>query len=325
MRVAILDDYLGIALKAADWSVLPHGTDLRQFTDHLTDEDAVVERLRDFDVVVGIRERTPFTASLLRRLPNLKHLVAGSLRHSHAFDAQAARELGIVVSGTESHGGAVLELTWGLIFAVMRHVPEEDRAIREGRWQVTVGRTVGGKTMGIVGLGRLGARMAKLAQAFGMDVIAWSSNLRPERAAEVGDVRAVTKEELFRHSDVITVQLALSDRTRGIVGAEELALMKPTAYIVNTARGPIIDEAALIVAIRNGTIAGAALDVFDTEPLPLDHPFRSLPNTVLAPHNGSNAYYKWETYYGCAVENIKAWADGKPIRTEANPRPGGEI
>lgn len=316
MRVAIIDDYLGIALDMADWGSLPPGTDIQRFTDHLTSEDALVDRLKDFDVIVAMRERTPFTASLFARLPKLKLLVAGSL-HSRAVDWDAARARGIVVSGTDSHGDAVIELTWGLIFAVMRHIPEEDRAIREGRWQVTVGRTLGGKTLGVVGLGRLGARMATIGRAFGMEVIAWSSNLTPERAKEVG-ARAVSKEELFRRADVVTVMLALGERTRGIIGAKEFALMKREAYLVNTARGPIVDEKALIAALENRLIAGAGLDVFDVEPLPADHPFKRLPNTVLAPHNGHNADYKWRTYYQSAVENIKAWLDGKPIRVR-NP------
>lgn len=312
VRIAIIDDYLGIAFKMAEWDSLPQGTQVQHFTDRVTGEDVLSRRLRDFDVIVAMRERTHFTASLFASLPNLKLLVAGSL-HSLAVDWAAARQRGIVVSGTESHGDAVIELTWGLIFAVVRHIPGEDKALREGRWQTTVGRTLGGKTLGVVGLGRLGSRMARLGRAFDMEVIAWSPNLTAARAAEVG-AKAVSKEELFQCADVVSVMLALSERTRGIIGAKEFALMKRDACFINTARGGLIDEPALIAALERQLIAGAGLDVFDVEPLPADHPFKRLSNTVLSPHNGSNADYKWRMYYQGAVENIKAWLQGSPIR-----------
>jgi phosphoglycerate dehydrogenase-like enzyme len=307
-RVAVLDDYQGVALGCADWSRL----EVEVFPDHLADDDALVERLAPFDAVVAMRERTPFTRARLERLPNLRLLVTTGMRNA-SIDLDAAREHGVIVSGTGSLGPPTAELAWALILALTRHVPAEDRAMREGGWQHTIGPELAGHRLGIVGLGRLGARMAAIGRAFEMEPVAWSQNLTAERAAEAG-AELVGKEELFSTADVVTIHLVLSDRTRGLVGAPELALMRPTAYLVNTSRGPIVDEGALLDALHGGRIAGAALDVYDTEPLPADHPLRRAPNTVLTPHIGYVTTGTYEVFYREAVEDIDRWLAGAPIR-----------
>jgi phosphoglycerate dehydrogenase-like enzyme len=307
-RVAVLDDYQGVALGCADWSEL----EVEVFPDHLADDDAVIERLAPFDVVVAMRERTPFSRTRLERLPNLRLLVTTGMRNA-SIDLGAARELGITVCGTGSLGPPTAELAWALILAVTRHVAEEDAAMRAGGWQHTIGPELAGHRLGIVGLGRLGARMATIARAFEMEPVAWSQNLTAERAAEAG-AELVTKEELFATADVVTIHLVLSHRTRGLVGAPELARMKPTAYLVNTSRGPIVDEAALLDALRAGRIAGAGLDVYATEPLPADHPLRGAPNTVLTPHIGYVTTGTYEVFYGDAVEDVARWLAGDPVR-----------
>jgi len=312
-RIAVLDDYQSVASTYADWSRLPEPVEVVEFADHVADEDALVARLQPFDVVVAMRERTPFPREVLERLPDLKLLVTTGMRNK-SIDVEAAVERGIVVTGTGIPGTATAELTWGLILAVLRHIPQEDAAVRAGGWQHTLGGDLAGARLGVVGLGRLGSQVAKVGQAFGMDVVAWSQNLTDERAAEHG-VRRVEREELFATSDVVTVHLLWSKRTRGLIGADDFARMKPTAIFVNTSRGPIVQEQALIDAVRNGTIAGAGLDVYDREPLPPDHPIRTLPRTVLTPHLGYVTRGTYEVFYGEAVEDVAAWMRGEPIRT----------
>jgi phosphoglycerate dehydrogenase-like enzyme len=312
-RIAVLDDYQSVASTYADWSRLPEPVEVVEFADHVADEDALVARLAPFDVVVAMRERTPLPRSVLERLPNLRLLVTTGMRNK-SIDVEAAVERGIVVSGTGSPSTATAELTWGLILAVLRSIPQEDAALRVGGWQHTLGGDLAGARLGVVGLGRLGSQVARVGQAFGMDVVAWSQNLTDERAAEHG-VRRVGREELFATSDVVTVHLLWSRRTRGLIGADDFTRMKPTAIFINTSRGPIVQEQALIECLRTGTIAGAGIDVYDQEPLPPDHPMRTLPRTVLTPHLGYVTRGTYEVFYGEAVEDVAAWMSGAPIRT----------
>ena len=310
-RVAILDDYQAVALRLADWGSLP--ADVEVFRDHVADEAGVAARLADFDVVVAMRERTPFTRSLLARLPRLRLLVTTGMRNA-SIDLRAAAERGIRVCGTAGLPSPTAELTWALILALVRHVPREDRATRDGRWQETLGTTLSGKTLGVLGLGQLGSRVARVGRAFEMDVLAWSQNLTAERAAAAGATLAGSKDEVLARADVVTIHLVLGERTRGLLGARELALMRPTAYLVNTSRGPIVDEPALIAALRAGTIAGAGLDVYDEEPLPPDHPLRRLPNTVITPHLGYVTEETYRIFYPQAVEDVRAFLAGAPVR-----------
>jgi len=311
-RVAILDDYQDVAGRMADWASLPAGTDLVVFRDHLADVEPLAKRLADFEVVIAMRERTPFPRALLERLPKLKLLITTGMRNA-SIDVSAAVARGVVVCGTAGLPYPTAELTWGLILALFRQIPGEDRATREGRWQVSCGLGLNGKTLGVLGLGGLGSRVAKVGRAFEMEVIAWSQNLTAARAAEVG-ATLVGKDELLARSDVLSVHLVLGDRTRGLLGARELSQMKRTAYLVNTSRGPIVDEAALVAALRARTIAGAGVDVYDEEPLPLDHPLRSLPNTVITPHLGYVTEETYRIFYGHALEDVKAWLAGQPVR-----------
>lgn len=311
-RIAVLDDYQSVAARFADWSGVARSVDVAEFHDHLDDEDALVERLAPFDVVVVMRERTPFPRALLERLPNLRLLVTTGSRNA-SIDVVAATERGVTVCGTASHASGPVELTWALILAAARHLPQEDASVRRAGWQETVGTDLAGATLGVLGLGRLGERVGRIGQAFGMDVVAWSQHLTDERAAEVG-VRRVTKDELFATADVLTVHLVLSDRTRGLVGRDELARMKHSALLVNTSRGPIVDEPALVEALTGGTIGGAALDVFDREPLPQDHPLRAAPRTVLTPHLGYVTEKTYEVFYREAVEDVAAYLAGQPVR-----------
>ena len=311
-RVAILDDYQGVARRMADWASLPAGTEVVVFADHLNDVGAVAARLADFDAAVAMRERTAFPRALLERLPKLKLLVTTGMRNA-SIDVAAAVERGVVVCGTSGLPYPTAELTWGLILALFRRIPVEDRATREGRWQVSCGLGLNGKTLGVVGLGGLGSRVAKVGRAFEMDVIAWSPNLTAARAAEIGAI-LVTKDELLARSDVVSIHLVLGERSRGLIGARELSQMKRTAYLINTSRGPIVDEAALVAALRAGTIAGAGLDVYDDEPLPLGHPLRDLPNTVITPHLGYVTEEGYRIFYGHALEDVKAWLAGQPVR-----------
>jgi phosphoglycerate dehydrogenase-like enzyme len=307
VKIAILDDYQGVALEMADWSPLDGRAEITVFRDHVSEAAALVARLAPFDVVCVMRERTPLTRDILERLPRLR-LIASTGAVNASIDVEAARERGIALAhtGYSSHGA--LELTWALILAAVRRIPEEVASFRAGGWQVALGGDLSRRTLGIVGLGRIGSAGARIAAAFGMDVIAWSPNLTREKAEAAG-ARFVTKDELFAQADIVTVHMVLSKRSRGIVGAAELALMKPTAWLVNTSRGPLVDEAALTDALRNERIAGAALDVFAIEPLPADHPLRKLPNVVATSHVGFVTRETYEIFYGDTVRNIVDWLD----------------
>ena len=312
MRVALLDDYQDAGRAAGDWASLPAGTEVVAFHDHLSDEAAIAERLRDFEVIVGMRERTAFPRSLLARLPNLKLLITTGGRNA-SFDVAAANEQGVVVCGTGGVGTPTAELAWGLLLDLARHITAEDRAIREGRWQTTLGSGMSGRTLGIVGLGNLGTQVANVGRTFGMNIVAWSPNLTVERATE-RNATLVTKDELFQRSDYISVHMVLSDRSRGLIDEHAIAQMKPTAFFVNTSRGPIVDEAALAKALREKRIAGAGIDVFEVEPLPADSPFRGLDNVILTPHLGYVTVEGYNVFYRDAVEDIRAFLDGNPVR-----------
>jgi phosphoglycerate dehydrogenase-like enzyme len=316
-NVAILDDYQGVALDMADWASLGGGVRVQAFRDHLTGERALIDRLEPFEVIVAMRERTPFPKSLVDRLPRLRLLVTTGMRNA-SIDVGAATELGLTVCGTEGLGYPTAELTWGLILAWARRIPHEDRITRQGRWQTSVGVGLRGKILGVIGLGRLGSQVGAIGRAFGMSVLGWSQNLTAERAAACGATLAA-KDDLLAQSDVVTIHLQLSERTRGLVGAKELGSMKPGALLVNTSRGPIVDERALIAALEQHTIAGAALDVFDEEPLPPDHPFRRLENTVITPHLGYVTLETYQVFYRDAVEDVRAFLNGHPVRV-LNPQ-----
>jgi phosphoglycerate dehydrogenase-like enzyme len=307
-RIAVLDDYQRVAHRFAEWSTLADH-EVTFFHEPLA-EPAVT--LEPFGTVCAMRERTPFPADLFARLPNLRLLVTSGRRNA-AIDMDAAARHGVTVCGTDAPGASTAELTWALILALARKIPEEDRHMREGGWQLTVGVGLAGKTLGIVGLGRLGSAVARVGAAFGMRLVAWSENLTAERAAECG-AEPVTKDELLRTADIVTVHLVLSDRTRGLIGDRELALMKPTALLVNTSRGPIVDETALLAALEEGRIGGAGLDVYDREPLPADHPLRRAPRTVLTPHLGYVTEETYRIFYGQTVEDVEAFLAGAPVR-----------
>lgn len=311
-RIAVLDDYQSAAATFADWSALDEPVEVLEFRDHVADENVLAELLGPFDVVVAMRERTPFPRTLLERLPNLRLLVTTGMRNK-SIDVEAATERGVTVCGTGSPATATVELTWALILATLRNLPQEDASVRAGGWQETVGGDLAGARLGVVGLGRLGSKVAQIGGAFGMDVVAWSQNLTDERAAEVG-VRRVERDELFATSDVVTIHLLLSKRTRGLIGADDLALMKHTAVLVNTSRGPIVEQQALLDALQSDRIAGAGIDVYDEEPLPAGHPMRSAPRTVLTPHLGYVTRSTYEVYYREAVEDVAAFLAGAPIR-----------
>jgi phosphoglycerate dehydrogenase-like enzyme len=310
LRIAILDDYQHAALTSADWDRLD--AEVSVFHSHIPDTGDLVAELRPFDVIVAMRERTPFTSERIGLLPQLRLLVTTGMRNA-SIDVAAANAAGITVCGTRGTAGATPELTWALILSLVRHVPAEDRAVREGGWQHTLGFGLNGRTLGVVGFGNIGKRVAAIGQAFGMEVIAWSQHLSAAVAAEHG-VTAVAKDELFATADVITVHYKLSDRSAGLVGERQLGLMKPTAFIVNTSRGPIVDSDALLEALSSGAIAGAALDVYDEEPLPGGHPLRSASRTVLTPHLGYVTDDGYRMFYGDAVEDIAAFAAGRPVR-----------
>jgi phosphoglycerate dehydrogenase-like enzyme len=311
-RLAILDDYQGVALALGPWDRLPPGLAVTVFRDTLKDAEALAERLAPFDALVIMRERTPFPRALLERLPRLRLLVTTGARN-RAVDLAACAERGITVCGTPSVAHPTVDLAWGLILSLMRRIPEQQQALREGRWQVALGGTLEGRTLGVIGLGNLGSRVAKLGQAFGMRVLAWSANLTAERAAASGAER-VEKVVLLAESDVVTLHLVLSERSRGVIGAADLACMKPGAVLVNTSRGPLVDQDALIAALREGRLAGAGLDVFEEEPLPPDAPILSAPNTVLTPHLGYVTEENYRAYFGGAVEAVLAYLAGTPIR-----------
>jgi phosphoglycerate dehydrogenase-like enzyme len=309
----VLDDYQGVALQMADWSAVAQRAHIDVFRDHLSEPQAVAQRLLPYDVVCVMRERTPLRRELLEQLPNLK-LIASTAGGNASIDVQAAAGRGIKVVHTGYASTPTVELTWALILASARHITQESAALRAGGWQNTIGEDLAKKTLGIIGLGRLGSLVAKVALAFDMHVIAWSQNLTAERAAAAG-VSLVTKEQLLRQADFVSIHLVLSARTRGLIGAAEFALMKPSARLVNTSRGPIVDESALIDALAAGRIAGAAIDVFDVEPLPPGHPFRALPNVLATPHIGYVSRALYETFYRDTVANITAWLDTHPPDT----------
>ena len=322
LKIAILDDYARVALQSADWSRLEGKAEITVFDRHLSEDEAARE-LAPFDVLCTIRERMALPRTLIERLPNLKLITIVGMRLTN-LDLDAATRRGVIVahSGARLAGGANIaaatpELTWGLLIATVRHLAAQDRRMRAGLWQNQVGVILAGRTLGLLGLGRIGKRMAAYAKAFDMQVIAWSQNLTAEAAEAVG-VRRVEKDELFAKADVVSIHLVLSERTRGLVTARELGLMKPAAYLINTSRGPIVVEADLIAALRSGTIAGAGLDVFDAEPPPADHPFRSMDNVTLTPHLGYATAETLAAFYADSLEAIEAFADGAPIRV-SNP------
>jgi phosphoglycerate dehydrogenase-like enzyme len=312
VQVAVLDDYQEVARELGPWEALDGAAEVTFFHDHIANPGVLRDLLEPYEVIVAMRERTPFTAERLASLPRLRLLVTTGMGNA-AIDMDAARAQDVVVTGTDSLPSPTAELTWGLIIALTRNLCEEDRRLREGGWQSTIGPELAGRTLGILGLGRLGRRMATIARAFEMEPIAWSQNLTVASAAEVG-VEAVERDELFARADVLTIHMQLSDRTRGLVGARELALMKPDAVLVNTSRGPIVDGDALLAVLHAGAIAGAALDVYDREPLPVDHPLRSAPRTLLSPHLGYVTTGTYEVFFRGAVEDIEAWLAGSPVR-----------
>jgi phosphoglycerate dehydrogenase-like enzyme len=308
-KIAVLDDYQSVALKMADWSAVTARAHVDVFSDHLADADLLAERLLPYDVICVMRERTPLRAALIERLPNLK-LIASTGPRNASIDLKAAAARGISVVHTGYFGSPTVELAWALILAGARHIVAEAAAVRSGGWQHSIGDDLSGKTLGIIGLGNLGSQVAKIGLAFGMSVIAWSQNLTAEKCAAAG-ATLVSKEELLRQADIVSVHLVLSERTRGLIGAGELALMKRSARLVNTSRGPIVVEAALIAALKAGQIAGAAIDVYDVEPLPVDHPYRNLDNLLATPHIGYVSRGLYERFYRDTVSNIIAWLDAK--------------
>jgi phosphoglycerate dehydrogenase-like enzyme len=310
MKIAVLDDYQGVALKLADWSEVAKRAQLDVFGDHLGDPGEVRKRLLPYDIVCVMRERTPLRRALIEQLPNLK-LIASTGPRNASVDLDAAAERGIKVVHTGYFGSPTVELTWALILAGARNIVAEAAAVRGGGWQHSVGDDLSGRTLGLIGLGNLGSKVAAIGLAFGMQAIAWSQNLTAEKAAVFG-VDFVSKEELLRRSDVVSIHLVLSERSRGLIGAAELSLMKPTARLVNTSRGPIVAEAALIAALNAGQIAGAAIDVYDTEPLPADHPYRKIPNLLATPHIGYVSRALYERFYRDTVSNILTWLDAHP-------------
>jgi phosphoglycerate dehydrogenase-like enzyme len=310
MRVAVLDDYQEVAASYADWETL--GAEVGFFSDHLSDHRALVDRLVGFDVIVAMRERTPFRRPLLEMLPNLGLLVTTGMKNA-SIDVKAANDLGVTVCGTNSPGVATAELAFGMVIAMSRSLVTETGAVANGGWQQRVGRDLRGSMLGIMGLGKLGAEMARYGRAFGMDVIAWSQNLTTERAVEVG-ARAVTKEVLLAEADFVSIHLRLSDRTRGLLGKADLNRMKPTAYLINTSRGEIVDTAALLTTLDSGALAGAGIDVFDVEPLPPDDRRRTHPKILATPHIGYVTDATYRVFYAEAVEDVAAWQAGAPIR-----------
>ncbi|ETR78810.1 2-hydroxyacid dehydrogenase [Afipia sp. P52-10] len=313
LRCAILDDYQNVALTLADWTPLRGKVDITVFNDHLGAPDNVIKALADFDIICAMRERTPFRREIVEALPKLKLLLTSGARNA-SFDMEALKEKGIVVCGTGSFGNPTAGIAIGLMLELTRRIGFENARMKAGeKWQITLGQDVEGKTMGIIGLGKLGTRVAGIAKALGMTVNAWSQNLTKERCAEAG-VGYLPKEELMATSDVISIHVILSARSRGLVSREDLARMKPSSYLINTARGPIVDEDALLDALRAKRIAGAGLDTYSIEPLPVDHPFRKLDNVVLTPHLGYATEQGYRRYYSDMVEDILGWLDGKPVR-----------
>lgn len=312
VQIAVIDDWQNVASGVVDWSALASVGQVHFLHDYPADTATMVERLQAFDVICVMRERSSFDQALLQSLPKLKLLVTGGMRNA-AIDIAAAKAQGIQVCGTDSYKQAAPELTWALIMASTRNLLAEANSLRAGGWQVGLGGDLYGKTLGVLGLGSIGQKVAQFGQAFGMRVIAWSENLTPERAAEAG-VSCVSKRELFEQADILSVHLVLSERSRGLVDAQALGWMKPSARLVNTSRGPIVDEQALIEALSAGQLAGAAVDVYSEEPLPADHPFRRLPNVLATPHVGYVSEQNYRQFYQQMIEDIQAWAKGTPIR-----------
>jgi phosphoglycerate dehydrogenase-like enzyme len=314
LRCVVLDDYQDAALASADWTRLADRVEVTVLRHHLTDEDELAETLREFDIAVIMRERTPFPASLLARLPRLRLLITSGMRNA-AIDLAAAAAAGVVVCGTDSGSAPPVELTWALILGLARGLVHESTGLRAGRWGDTVGADLAGGTLGVVGLGKIGTRVATIGSAFGMNVVAWSQNLTAERAEAAGATLAGSLVDLLEASDVVTIHLKLSDRTRGMLDAAALARLRSDAYLVNTSRAAIVDQSALLEVLRHNRIAGAGLDVFEVEPLPVDHPFRMLPNVLATPHVGYVTRANYAAFFGGAVEDIEAYLAGTPIRT----------
>ena len=313
LRCAILDDYQNVVLKVADWSKVEGDVDVTVFNEHLGGPNNVIAALADFEIVVAMRERTGFPRAVIEALPRLKLLITTGLRNA-SIDSEAAKARGVTVCGTGSFGSPTSGIAIGLMLELTRHIGYENARLHAGAaWQSTIGPDLEGLTLGILGLGKLGTRTANIAKAFGMKVIAWSQNLTAEKCAAAG-VGYASKDDLFRQSDFITVHIVLSQRSRGLVGAREFALMKPSAFLINTSRGPIVDEAAMLAALREKKIAGAGLDVFDIEPLPLDHPLRRIDNVVLTPHLGYVCEQNYRAYFAGVVDDIRGFLDGKPVR-----------
>ncbi|MFD7050132.1 D-2-hydroxyacid dehydrogenase family protein [Streptomyces mirabilis] len=313
-RCAVLDDFQNVASACADWSTLSDRVEVVSFAEHFATEDELAAALADFDFVVTLRERVAFPESLLNRLPRLKLLIASGMRNS-VIDYAAAKAGGVTVCGTQSSSTPPVELTWALLLGLARGIVQENNALRDGGpWQSTVGADLHSRTLGLLGLGKIGSRVAQVGLAFGMEVTAWSRHLTKERADEVGVELASSKEELLASSDFVSVHLALSDRTRGLLGAAELALLKPTAYLINTSRSAIVDQEALLAALHEGRIAGAGVDVFDVEPLPGNHSMRTAPRLLATPHLGYVSRANYARYYGQALEDIQAYLDGDPVR-----------
>jgi phosphoglycerate dehydrogenase-like enzyme len=313
LRCAILDDYQNIALSSADWSPVKGDIDIKVFNAHLGGPDKVIAALQDFEIVVAMRERTGFPKQVIDALPNLGLLISTGMRNP-SIDTEAAKARGVVVCGTGAFGSPTSGIAIGLMLELTRHIGYENARLHAGAtWQTTIGVELEGLTLGVLGLGKLGQRTANIAKAFGMKVIAWSQNLTSEKCAEVG-VGYVSKDDLFRQADFISIHVVLSARSRGLVGAKEIGLMKPTAYLINTSRGPIIDEPAMLAALRDKKIAGAGLDVFDVEPLPLDHPLRKMDNAVITPHLGYVSEQNYKNYFAGVAEDIRGFLDGKPAR-----------
>ena len=313
VRAAILDDYQNVAMSFADWSPIAKDVDIKVFNKPFGSPDEAIKALQGFAVVVGMRERTPFPRKVIDALPDLKLLITTGARNN-SFDVKACAERGVTVCGTGAAGSPTTGIAFGLMLELTRHIGFENARLKAGApWQTTIGRDLEALTLGVLGLGKLGQRSAAVGKAFGMTTIAWSQNLTEEKAKAAG-ADYVSKDDLFRNADFVTIHLALSDRSRGLVGAKELGLMKKSAYLINTSRGPIVDEKALIAVLNSKSIAGAGLDVFDVEPLPLDHPFRKMDNVVITPHLGYVSEQNYRKYFPDIVEDIRAWLDGKPVR-----------
>ena len=313
-RCAILDDYQNVALKMADWSKVAGDLEIKVFNEPLGGPEAIASALQGFGIVIAMRERTPFPPALIEALPDLRLLITTGMVN-RAIDLDAAKARGVVVCGTPSFGNPTTGIAWGLILELTRRIGSENARLKSGApWQSVVGRDVEGLTLGVIGLGKLGLRVAEVGKAFRMKVVAWSQNITPERAQSHGVDYAGSKEDLLAVSDIVSIHIPLTPKSRGLIGAPEFRLMKPSALLINTSRGPIIEEAALLAALREQTIAGAGLDVYDVEPLPLDHPLRKLDNVVLTPHLGYASQQNYRAYFAGAVEDIRGFLDGKPVR-----------